>query len=155
MFISLNKSKGGEHMQDTFIIGKQRECQPLNEIDLETGEVKTTIAQVCKPIIKDYNFHKIFLENFWHCFSKISNSKATILFYLLLHCDNKNKINITYNELIEKTGCSLQTVSKTINSLKKTNFLKFHNGTYMINPDIISNCDSKKRRILKDKYNNF
>ena len=33
-----------------------------------------------------------------------------------------NAISGIYNELIEKTGCSLQTVSKTINSLKKTNF---------------------------------
>ena len=77
------------------------------------------------------------------------------LFYVLINCDNKNKINITYDEIIEKTGCSLQTVSKVFSTLKKENFLKYRNGQYMINPNVICQCDSNKRKALIEEYNNF
>ena len=77
------------------------------------------------------------------------------MYYLILNRNADNKINITQKELSTKLSLSIQTVNLAITNLKRKNFLKYKNGVYMINPDVIFKGTNEKRMKVLQQYYSF
>ncbi len=131
-------------------IGKQ------NYINQSTGQVEE-FTVIRKNVNKDFNFHKIWLEDLLNILNSFGNKKITILTYLLKIMKNyDNSVIFTMRSLSENTDISVQTCQTTINELLESNVLKRDsqvNQLYFFNPDLIVKGDSNKRQRLLVEYN--
>jgi len=129
------------------IIGTQR------YINADTGEIlETTVIE--KEVERDFNFHKIWLNDLMSVLNLIGGKKLDILKYLLSEMRTQdNTISVTYTKIQEKLKTSRKTIAETMKILQKANFItKVQNGLYMVNPDIIVRGKSGKKDALMIKY---
>jgi predicted transcriptional regulator len=129
------------------IIGSQR------YINADTGEIlETTVIE--KEVERDFNFHKIWLNDLMSVLNLIGGKKLDILKYLLSEMRTQdNTISVTYTKIQEKLKTSRKTIAETMKILQKANFItKVQNGLYMVNPDIIVRGKSGKKDALMIKY---
>lgn len=109
--------------------------------DLETGEQYPMQMNVIED--RDFNFHKVWLQNLINSLDEISNQKLKLAFWIIDNLDKENQLIMTQRVIAEKSGISLQTVSKTMKLLcaseeGKTPFLqKIHSGAYRVNPNVL------------------
>jgi DNA-binding Lrp family transcriptional regulator len=123
-------------------------------IDPDTGElVDFTLIQ--KNVNKDYNFHKIWLQDILHVLDSFGNKKIKIVTFLLQEMrDGDNTVSVTHSYIQEKTGISRQTISETMKELVGANVIKkIRHGTYQFNPDLIIKGDGNKKKHLLISYN--
>lgn len=112
------------------VIGTQ---QYINAID---GTVED--FQVMRIEERDFNFHKIWLEHIINSLDLIGNQKTKLAFWIIEHLDKENKLTMTYRQIAEKSGISLDTVRVTMKSLMNSNFIeRINQGAYRVNPDVI------------------
>lgn len=105
-------------------------------INTSTGEVED--FQVMSIEERDFNFHKLWLNHIINSIELIGNQKTKLAFWIIDNLDKENKLTLTYRQISEKSGISYQTVSRTMNALIDSNFLKpINRGAYIINPDVI------------------
>lgn len=110
-------------------------------VDPDTGEMFPMQMNVIED--RDFNFHKVWLQNLVQGIDEISNQKLRLAFWIIENLNKENQLIMTQRQIAEKTGMSLQTVSRTIRALcKKTGdvqpFLqKINSGAYMVNPNMI------------------
>lgn len=105
-------------------------------IKAETGEVED--FQVVKFEDRDFNFHKIWLEHIISSLDLIGNQKTRLAFWIIDNLDKENKLTMTYRQIAEKSGISLDTVRVTMKSLMESNFMeRINQGAYRVNPDVI------------------
>lgn len=143
-------------MNNTVITKREERVKAINYIDEETGEVTTVQAKIpAKSKCVDYGWDKLFLDNFLDVALSVCSSKETVMYYLILNRNADNKINITQKELSAKLSLSIQTVNLAITILKRKNFLKYKNGVYMINPDVIFKGTNEKRMKVLQRYYSF
>lgn len=132
------------------VIGQQHY---VNQI---TGEVEE-FTVIKKNVNKDFNFHKIWLEDLLSILDSMGNRKITILTYLLkIMRNDDNTLMFTMRSLSEDTGVSLQTCQTTINELIESNVIKRDKRIkqlYTFNPDLLVKGDSNKRNRLLIEYN--
>ena len=129
------------------IIGTQR------YINADTGEIlETTVIE--KEVERDFNFHKIWLNDLMSVLNLIGGKKLDILKYLLSEMRTQdNIISVTYTKIQEKLNTSRKTIAETMKILQEANFItKVQNGLYMVNPDVIVKGNGKKRDALMIKY---
>jgi predicted transcriptional regulator len=129
------------------IIGTQR------YINADTGEIlETTVIE--KEVERDFNFHKIWLNDLMSVLNLIGGKKLDILKYLLSEMRTQdNTISVTYTKIQEKLNTSRKTIAETMKILQEANFItKVQNGLYMVNPDVIVKGNGKKRDALMIKY---
>ena len=129
------------------IIGTQR------YINADTGEIlETTVIE--KEVDRDFNFHKIWLNDLMSVLNLIGGKKLDILKYLLSEMRTQdNTISVTYAKIQEKLNTSRKTIAETMKILQEANFItKVQNGLYMVNPDVIVRGNGKKRDALMIKY---
>ena len=129
------------------IIGTQR------YINADTGEIlETTVIE--KEVDRDFNFHKIWLNDLMSVLNLIGGKKLDILKYLLSEMRTQdNTISVTYTKIQEKLNTSRKTIAETMKILQEANFItKVQNGLYMVNPDVIVRGNGKKRDALMIKY---
>ena len=129
------------------IIGTQR------YINADTGEIlETTVIE--KEVDRDFNFHKIWLNDLMSVLNLIGGKKLDILKYLLSEMRTQdNTISVTYTKIQEKLNTSRKTIAETMKILQEANFItKVQNGLYMVNPDVIVKGNGKKRDALMIKY---
>lgn len=124
-------------------------------IDAQTGEeVDFTIIE--KDIPKDYNFHKIWLQDILNVLDSFGNKKILVLTYLLKNMRNEdNSVNGSYREIAESCKVSLPTVSRVMSELLDSNVLKkVSAATYIFNPNLIvkGGAEKKKNLIIRYKY---
>ena len=121
-----------------------------------TGEV-LPVAIVQKNIPKDYNFHKIWLQDILHILDSFGNKKIKVLTYLLSKMRNEdNSITITQTKISKDTGISRPTISETIKELIAGDVLRKDPeipNLYRFNPSLIVKGSADKRRALITLYN--
>ena len=114
----------------TKVIGHQ---EYLNR---DTGEIVD--MQVVSIEDRDFNFHKIWLTHIINSLDLIGNQKTRLAFWILDHLDRENKLTMTYRQIAEKSGISLDTVRVTMKALIDSNFLqRINQGAYRVNPEVI------------------
>jgi predicted transcriptional regulator len=128
------------------VIGKQE------YINADTGEVKE--FDVIEKVVKDTNFHKVWLMDLLAVLDLIGTQKLKVLEFLFTEMRTQdNTVSVTYRYIADKTGISYQTVAITMKMLIDANLItKVRTGTYRFNPDIIIKGDSKKREGMVIKY---
>jgi len=128
------------------VIGKQE------YINANTGELKE--FDVIEKVVKDTNFHKVWLMDLLAVLDLIGTQKLKVLEFLFSEMRTQdNTVSVTYRYIADKTGISYQTVAITMKMLIDANLItKVRTGTYRFNPDIIIKGDSKKREGMVIKY---
>ena len=120
------------------IIGTQR------YINADTGEIlETTVIE--KEVDRDFNFHKIWLNDLMSVLNLIGGKKLDILKYLLSEMRTQdNTISVTYRQIEKELNTSQKTIAETMKILQEANFItKVQNGLYMVNPDVIVRGNGK------------
>lgn len=129
------------------VVGTQ---QYINAID---GTVED--FQVMRIEERDFNFHKIWLEHIIGSLDLIGNQKTRLAFWIVDHLDKENKLTMTYRQIAEKSGISLDTVRVTMKSLMDSNFLeRINQGAYRVNPDVIFKGGKTDRMNVLYQYQN-
>lgn len=147
---SLNKWENGKTVKtkSQTVVGYQE------MIDTSTGEIhKLTVID--KNISKDFNFHKIWLQDVLNVLDSFGNKKILVITYLLKIMRNEdNSVSGTYREIAEACNVSLPTVSLVMNELMGSDVIKrISTATYQFNPSLIIKGSSKKRKNLLIRYN--
>lgn len=124
-------------------------------IDAQTGEeIDFTIIE--KEIPKDYNFHKIWLQDILNVLDSFGNKKILVLTHLLKNMRNEdNSVSGSYREIAENCKVSLPTVNNVMRELLDSNVLKkVSSATYVFNPNLIlrGSADKRKNLIIRYKY---
>lgn len=121
---------------------KQKFVGSKTLVDIETGEEYPMQMNVIED--RDFNFHKVWLQNLIMSMDSIANQKLKLAFWIIDNLTNDNMLVMTQRKIAEKTGISLPTVSKTIRLLcepedKETiPFLqKINSGAYRVNPNVL------------------
>jgi hypothetical protein len=105
-------------------------------IKQDTGELKK--MQVIDIEERDANFHKLWLGHILQSIDLIGNQKTRLAFWILNHLDSNNLLPMTQRQIANKSGISIQTVSRTLQALIDSNFLQRKNiGVYQVNPDVL------------------
>ena len=132
---------------------KMMEIGTKKYIDPKTGE-EIEVTLIRKNVHKDYNFHKIWLQDLLNILNSFGNKKIKILSYLLSIMRNEdNTVSVTYREIEEAIGVNKMTISATIRELIEANVLKkLKPATYQFNPAIIVKGNSGKRQMLLVEY---
>ena len=120
------------------IVGTQR------YINADTGEIlETTVIE--KEVDRDFNFHKIWLNDLMSVLNLIGGKKLDILKYLLSEMRTQdNTISVTYRQIEKELNTSQKTIAETMKILQEANFItKVQNGLYMVNPDVIVRGNGK------------
>ena len=110
--------------------------------------------QVMRIEDRDFNFHKVWLEHIISSLDLIGNQKTRLAFWIIDHLDKENKLTMTYRQIAEKSGISLDTVRVTMKSLMDSNFLeRINQGAYRVNPDVIFKGGKTDRMNVLYQYN--
>ena len=107
-------------------------------IDPETGESYPMQMNVIEE--RDFNFHKVWLQHLVNSLDGISNQRLRLAFWIIDNLDYENKLVMTQRAIAEKSGMSLNTVTKTMKALQEgtPSFLvKINSGAYRVNPEVI------------------
>lgn len=117
-----------------------------------TGEIED--FQVVRMEDRDFNFHKIWLEHIINSLDLIGNQKTRLAFWILDNLDRENKLTMTYRQIAEKSGISLDTVRVTMKALIESNFLqRINQGAYRVNPDTVFKGSRNGRLNVLYQYN--
>lgn len=112
--------------------------------------------QVMRIEERDFNFHKIWLEHIISSLDLIGNQKTRLAFWIIEHLDKENKLTMTYRQIAEKSGISLDTVRVTMKSLMDSNFIeRINQGAYRVNPDVIFKGGKTDRMNVLYQYQNI
>ena len=84
-------------------------------INKNTGELQE--MQVVSVEDRDFNFHKLWLSHIINSLDLIGNQKTKLAFWIIEHLNRENQLIMTYRQISEKSGISLQTVTRTISAL--------------------------------------
>lgn len=107
-------------------------------IDSKTGEAVPFIETSVED--RDFNFHKMWLNNLIMALDEITNKKMELAFWIIEHLDKENKLVMTQRVIAEKSGISFGTVCETMKLLQQGDmpFLqKINSGAYRVNPDVL------------------
>lgn len=115
---------------------KQKFVGSKTLVDPETGEQYPMQMNVIED--RDFNFHKVWLQHLIQGLDSISNQKLRLAFWIIDNLNNDNQLVMTQRKMSEKTGMSIQTVSRTIKALCESDFLqKINSGAYRVNPNVL------------------
>lgn len=105
-------------------------------INANTGEIED--FQVVKMEDRDFDFHKVWIHAIVNSLDLIGNKKTKLAFWIIEHLNHDNQLVMTYRQIEEKTGFSLETVRLTMNALIESDFLRrINQGAYCVNPDVL------------------
>lgn len=123
-------------------------------IDPITGEMVSTHQVTMET--GDFNFHKIWWQNFTETTKEIGNKKIAVMMWLIFSAQKgTNRIYLTQQQIADGCGVSLRTVSSTISELKEGGFLKLAEGYILINPDVIFRGSYEKRMDAQREWHNL
>lgn len=117
---------------------KQKFVGYKNLVDPETGESYPMQMNVLED--RDFNFHKVWLQHLVNSLDGVSNQRLRLAFWIIDNLDKENKLTMTQRAIAEKSGMSLNTVTKTMRALQEGNppfLVKINSGAYRVNPDVI------------------
>lgn len=143
-------SKGDQILSTT---KKQKFVGSKELVDSSTGEAIP--VQLIQVEDRDFNFHKVWLQNLITSLDGISSQRLKLAFWILDNLDSENKLVMTQRAMAEKSGMSLNTVITTMKVLQNGNpaFLqKINSGAYRINPNVIWKGSYNKRMGICFEY---
>ena len=121
-------------------------------INQATGELQE--MQVVNIEDRDFNFHKLWISHIINSLDLIGNQKVKLAFWIIENLNKENQLIMTYRQISEKSGISLDTVRRTITALIDSNFLvRINNGAYQVNPDVIFKGTRSGRLNVLYQYN--
>lgn len=87
---------------------------------------------------RDFNFHKVWMHNIVMALDLIGNQKTKLAFWIIDNLNKENQLIMTYRQIAEKSGISLDTVRVTMKALIDSNFLRrINQGAYCVNPEVL------------------
>lgn len=89
---------------------------------------------------RDYNFQKLWLQNFIMATEEIRNVKMDLVCWILDNLNRENQLVMTQRKISKESGVSFATVQRTMKALlnsKPPFLIKINSGAYKVNPDII------------------
>lgn len=120
-----------------------QDCKNL--LDPTTGEIVQAQRSYRKE--NDFNFHKLWIENFYDTCSGILTGKAKLLLFLMINAQKRtNRICMSQEELALKCGISARTVSATLKELKASGFLRIRSRYILLNPEVIFKGTYEERK---------
>lgn len=120
-------------------------------INQSTGELNQ--MQVIDIEERYANFHKLWLGHILQTMDLIGNQKTKLAFWILDNLNVENQLIMTYRQIVEKSGISYDTVSRTMKALIDANFLiQINRGAYRVNPDVIFKGGKTARMNVLIKY---
>lgn len=132
---------------------KQKFVGSKEFVDVSTGEVVP--MQMVEVEDRDFNFHKVWLQNLITSLDGISCQRLKFAFWVLDNLDSENKLVMTQRAMATKSGISIDTVKKTMKLLQNGNpaFLqKINSGAYRVNPNVIWKGSYNKRMGICFEY---
>lgn len=140
------KTSSNKDKKPTSTAKKQKYIGSTEFMDTVTGEVVP--MQLVQVEDRDFNFHKVWLQNLVTSLDGISNQRLRLAFWILDNLDSENKLVMTQRAIADKSGMSLATVMRTMKALQEGNpaFLqKINSGAYRVNPDVVWKGSYSKR----------
>ena len=123
-------------------------------VNTRTGQV-ITANQIIKKTDRN-GFMITYLSSIINLIETLGNRKMQVVKYILENMDKStNTLVITNRELAEKPKVSLDTVSKTIATLKKAKIITTRTGAIMITPELIHKGNKSKEQYLLTKFQEF
>lgn len=120
-------------------------------INQSTGELNE--MQVIDIEERDANFHKLWLGHILQTMDLIGNQKTKLAFWILDNLDGENQLVMTYRQIVERSGISYDTVSRTMKALIDSDFLvQINRGAYRVNPDVLFKGGKNARMNVLLKY---
>lgn len=102
---------------------------------------------------RDFNFHKVWMKNFISTLDMVGNQKTRLAFWIIENLNKENQLTMTYRQISNASGISLDTVSKTMSILLEADFLKkINQGCYMVNPDVLFKGSRNGRLNILNQY---
>ena len=127
------------------VIGKEE------YVNASTGEVQT--MNVISIEERDFNFHKLWLQNILNSIELIGNQKTKLAFWIIENISRDNLLVATYDVIVKRTGVSKDTVKKTMKILLDSDFLeKVQPGVYRVNPNVIFKGTRQNRMNVLIQY---
>lgn len=123
-------------------------------VNQNTGKIEE-FTVITKNIPKDFNFHKIWLQDVLNVLDSFGNKKILVITFLLKNMRNEdNTVSGSYRDISDRCKVSYPTVALVMKELLESNVLKkIATGTYQFNPDIIIKGSANKRTKLLIEYN--
>lgn len=102
---------------------------------------------------RDFNFHKVWMKSFISTLDMVGNQKTRLAFWIIENLNKENQLTMTYRQISNASGISLDTVSKTMSILLESDFLrKINQGCYMVNPDVLFKGSRNGRLNILNQY---
>jgi hypothetical protein len=121
-------------------------------LNTSTGELED--FQVMSIEERDFNFHKIWMRNFITSLDLVGNQKTRLAFWIIEHLNKENMLTMTYRQISDASGISLDTVRVTMKILVDADFLRrLNQGCYIVNPDVLFKGTRKNRLNILQQYN--
>lgn len=117
---------------------KQKLIGTQEYVNQSTGEVVPMIVTSIED--RDFNFHKMWLNNLIMSLDEITNRKMELAFWIIENLNKENQLVMTQRKIADKTGISIKTVSETMRLLQQGEIpflVKINSGAYQVNPDVI------------------
>ena len=122
-------------------------------INRATGEIKD--MQVIDIEERDFNFHKLWLQNILNSIDLIGNKKTKLAFWIIENLNKENQLIMTQRKIADATKLSLDTVRLTMKALMDSNFLlRINSGAYVVNPDVVFKGGKTDRLNVLIQYHN-
>lgn len=117
---------------------KQKLIGTQEYVNQNTGEVVPMIVTSIED--RDFNFHKMWLNNLIMSLDEITNRKMELAFWIIENLNKENQLVMTQRKIAEKSGISYKTVCDTMRLLQQGEIpflVKINSGAYQVNPDVI------------------
>lgn len=134
---------------------KIKYCGTQQYINPNTGEIEefnvTNIEQ------RDFNFTKVFMENFLADLDTLGNKKLKVAIYICQNITREGYFIGTIQQIQKRTGFGYNTIQKTLKLLQECNFIMSATGTgaYLINADHLFKGSHKNRMNILKKYHDL
>lgn len=120
-------------------------------INANTGELVPMAVNKIEP--RDFNFSKIWMHNFIATLDLVGNKKTKLSYWIIENLDKENKLCMSYRQISDKTGMSLDTVRVTMKTLLNADFIRKSGTAYQVNPDILFKGTRSARLAILNDYN--
>lgn len=143
--IQVVKLKQNTTSKKVKVVGTEEYLNPA------TGEIIP--MQVTEIEERDFNFTKVWMQNFIASLDIIGNQKMHTALWIIDHLDRDNRLVATIDEVAEGTEVSKETARVTMKVLQEANFLnKVRNGLYVVNPNILYKGSRGNRLDCLNRY---
>ena len=121
-----------------------------NYINVATGELVPMATTNIED--RDFNFSKVWMHNFIATLDLVGNKKTKLSYWIIENLDKENKLCMSYRQISEETGMSLDTVRVTMKALLNADFMRKSGTAYQVNPDIIFRGTRNARLAILNDY---